>query len=62
MTTDMTDPMENASTDETEPAEEVLAKTAQQVAQQSRTLALHISQHDDIKSAARRRLTQSSGN
>ena len=48
----MTNPMENTGTDETEPAEEVLAKTAQQVAQQSRTLALHISQHDDIEAAA----------
>ena len=48
----MTNPRENTGTDETEPAEEVLAKTAQQVAQQSRTLALHISQHDDIEAAA----------
>ena len=48
----MTNPMENTGSDETEPAEEVLAKTAQQVAQQSRTLALHIRQHDDIEAAA----------
>ena len=48
----MTNPMENTGTDETESAEEILAKTAQQVAQQSRTLALHIRQHDDIEAAA----------
>ena len=48
----MTNPMENTGTDETEQAEEVLAKTSQQVAQQSRTLALHIRQHDDIEAAA----------
>ena len=48
----MTNPMENTGTDETESAEEVLAKTAQQVSQQSRTLALHIRQHDDIEAAA----------
>lgn len=48
----MTNPMENTGMDGTEWAEEVLAKTAQQVAQQSRTLALHIRQHDDIEAAA----------
>ena len=36
-------------------SEEVLAKVASQAAQQSRTLALHVRQHDDIESAAQQK-------
>ena len=46
MTTQQT-PSEPNST-----SEEVLAKTAQLVAQQARTLALHIRQHDDMEAQA----------
>ena len=38
-----------------EDSEEVLAKVASQVAQQSRTLALHVRQHDDIEAAAQQK-------
>ena len=38
-----------------EDSEEVLAKVASQVAQQSRTLALHVRQHDDIEEAAQQK-------
>jgi hypothetical protein len=38
-----------------EATEKLLASMAQQVAQQSRTTALHISQHDDIEAAAQER-------
>ena len=44
--TDMPDP---------EATEKLLASMAEQVAQQSRTTALHISQHDDIETAAQER-------
>ena len=47
MTTGPTD------TPDPEATEKLLANMAQQVAQQSRTTALHISQHDDIEAAAR---------
>ena len=36
-------------------SEEVLARVASQVAQQSRTLALHVRQHDDIEAAAQQK-------
>ena len=36
-------------------SEEVLAKVAGQVAQQSRPLALHVRQHDDIETAAQQK-------
>ena len=49
MTTGPTD------TPDPEATEKLLASMAQQVAQQSRTTALHISQHDDIEAAARER-------
>ena len=42
-------------TPDPEATEKLLANMAQQVAQQSRTTALHISQHDDIEAAARER-------
>ena len=49
MTTGPTD------TPDPEATEKLLASMAQQVAQQSRTTALHISQHDDIEAAAQER-------
>ena len=49
MTTSPTD------TPDPEATEKLLASMAQQVAQQSRTTALHISQHDDIEAAAQER-------
>ena len=49
MTTGPTD------TPDPEATEKLLASMAEQVAQQSRTTALHISQHDDIEAAARER-------
>ena len=48
----MTNRLEDTPPGEPESSEVILAKTAQQVAQQSRTLALHISQHDDIEAAS----------
>ena len=48
----MTNRPDETAPKETEVSGEILAKTAQQVAQQSRTLALHIRQHDDIEAAA----------
>ena len=38
-----------------EDSEEFLAKAASQVAQQSRTLALHVRQHDDVEAAAQQK-------
>ena len=49
MTTGPTD------TPDPEATEQLLASMAEQVAQQSRTMALHISQHDDIEAAAQER-------
>ena len=49
MTTGPTD------TPDPEATEKLLASMAQQVAQQSRTTALHISQHDDIEALAQER-------
>ena len=49
MTTGPTD------TPDPEATEKLLASMAQQVAQQSRTTALHISQHDDIEAVAQER-------
>ena len=49
MTTGPTD------TPDPEATEKLLASMAEQVAQQSRTTALHISQHDDIEAAAQER-------
>ena len=40
---------------EPEATEEVLSAMAQQVAQQSRTVALHIAQHDEIEAVAQER-------
>ena len=48
----MTDRPDETAPWEPDMSSEILAKTAQQVAQQSRTLALHIRQHDDIEAAA----------
>ena len=48
----MTNRPDETAPKETEVSGEILAKTAQQVAQQSRTLALHIRQHDGIEAAA----------
>ena len=45
-----------------EDSEEVLAKAASQVAQQSRTLALHVRQHDDIEAAAQQKADAVIGN
>ena len=49
--------MTDSPTDIPDPegAEKLLASMAEQVAQQSRTTALHISQHDDIEAAAQER-------
>ena len=49
MTTSSTNPPDPEAT------EKLLASMAQQVAQQSRTTALHIAQHDDIEAAAQER-------
>ena len=49
MTDSPTDPLDSETT------EKLLASMAQQVAQQSRTTALHIAQHDDIEAAAQER-------
>ena len=49
--------MTNGPTDTPDPeaTEQLLASMAEQVAQQSRTTALHISQHDDIEAAVQER-------
>ena len=46
---------EQTQNEQNETSDEVLAKTAQQTAQSARTLALHISQHDDMEALAEKK-------